>query len=140
MSLELRKQLIRHEGLKLKPYKDSVGKLTIGVGRNIQDAGISVSEAELLLDNDIRRCEGQLRGVLPWTQNLDPVRFDVLVNMCFNLGLAGLLKWRPTLALIEKGDYEGAAARLLEGKWARQVKSRAVELAQQLKSGQYSQS
>jgi lysozyme len=140
MSEELKKQLIRHEGLKRKVYKDSEGYLTIGVGRNLQGNGMSIDECLMLLDNDIKKCDAQIRAVLPWTASLDPARFDVLMNMCFNLGVDGLLKWRPTLQLIERGEYDSAADKMLAQKWARQVGQRAVELASQLRTGQYQNS
>ena len=59
----LKDMLIRHEGLKLKPYLCTAGKLTIGVGRNIQDRGITYQEAMMLLENDIRLIKAQ-RGRL----------------------------------------------------------------------------
>lgn len=60
---QLREQLERHEGLRLKPYKDTVGKLTIGIGRNLDDKGISRKEAFALLDNDIAEVVRQLEQV-----------------------------------------------------------------------------
>lgn len=133
----LRRQLIRHEGLRLKPYKDTVGKLTIGVGRNLDDVGISEQEAMSLLDNDIDRARIDLLKVLPWVKNLDSVRQDVLLNMAFNMGIGGLLTFKNTLAAIQNGDYADAADRMLESKWATQVGLRASELSQMMRSGHY---
>ncbi len=88
----IKAQLVRHEGLRLKLYRCAAGKLTIGIGRNLDDCGISQTEAYLLLENDIQNCEKQLLDEIPEIYNgLDEVRKSVLLNMCFNLGIGGLL-------------------------------------------------
>lgn len=137
MTTKLKAQLIRHEGLRLMPYTDTVGKLTIGVGRNLTDNGISKEEALDLLDHDIAEHIETLRRNIPWIADLDPVRQDVLYNMAFNLGALGLLQFKRTLALVRAARYEEAASAMLQSKWATQVKGRAVELAAQMKTGQY---
>ncbi len=137
MIMALHRQLIRYEGLKLRPYKDTVGKLTIGVGRNLDDVGISEQEAMILLDNDIERARLDLAKALPWVKTLDSVRQDVLINMAFNMGIGGLLTFKNTLASIKAGDYADAANKMLQSKWARQVGLRASELSQMMRTGQY---
>lgn len=129
MSQSLRDQLLLHEGIRLKPYRDTVGKLTIGVGRNLDDVGISYEEALVLLDNDILRAQSAVMHALHWAAHLDRARFEVLVNMAFNLGINGLLGFPRFLAALEAGDYPKAAREMLDSKWARQVGQRAVELA-----------
>lgn len=130
-------QLKRDEGLRLTPYKDSVGKLTIGIGRNLDDVGISTEEAEFLLNNDIQRAASDLVKALPWTANLDRVRNAVLVNMAFNLGIRGLLQFKNTLSLIQQGKYDQAAEAMLQSRWANQVGDRAGRLALQMKTGEW---
>ena len=135
--------LIKHEGMRLFPYRDSVGKLTVGVGRNLNDVGLSQDEAVFLLQNDIDRVKAELDQALPWWSKLDGVRRDVLIDMGFNLGVltppdkAKLLTFKTTLRLIEEGFYEGAAHQMLRSKWAEQVGARARELAEMMKTGQY---
>jgi lysozyme len=124
-----------HEGLRLKPYKDTVGKLTIGYGRNLTDRGLTEVEAEFLLDNDIKGHSEELVKALPWLVDLDPARQAVLVDMAFNLGVPGLLKFKNTLRAVREGRFEDAAKGMLASKWARQVKGRAVRLAQVMKTG-----
>jgi lysozyme len=120
----------------LKPYRCTAGKLTIGVGRNLDDCGISQKEAYALLDNDIRNCEQQLLDEIPVIYNaLDEVRQSVLLNMCFNLGLKGLLGFNNTLAFIAAGDWERAANGMLASKWAKQVGLRAIELSEMMRKG-----
>lgn len=130
-------QLVRDEGLKLHPYCDSVGKITIGIGRNLDDVGLSHDEALLLLNNDLDKASSQVRTQLPWTINLDDARLAVLVNMAFNMGIGSLLGFKDTLALIHSGKYTAAADAMLQSKWASQVGARATRLAEQMRTGQY---
>ena len=121
--------------MRLKPYRCTAGKLSIGIGRNLDDVGISEDEAHFLLDNDINRVIVALASALPWFVEMDEVRQRVLVDMGFNLGVPGLLKFKNTLAAVERKDYEAAAKGMLASKWARQVKGRAETLARWMRSG-----
>ncbi|NMD11927.1 MAG: glycoside hydrolase family protein [Candidatus Cloacimonetes bacterium] len=130
-------QLVRHEGLRLKPYRCTAGKLTIGVGRNLEDKGISQQEAYELLENDIRECEVQLLTEIPDIYlSLDINRKVVLINMCFNLGIKGLMGFKNTLAFIAARDWERAANNMLASRWAKQVGRRAIELAEIMRKGE----
>lgn len=128
-------QLTRDEGLRLKPYYDTVGKLTIGVGRNLTDKGISQTEAETMLANDIAEHTAELEQHLPWVVQLDGPRKGVLVNMCFNMGISRLLGFINTLAYIKAGEYAKAADGMLHSKWATQVGPRATRLSEQMRTG-----
>jgi len=133
---KVKEQLLRHEGLKLKPYRCPAGKLTIGVGRNLDANGISQKEAFVLLENDILRCESELVSHIPIAYSgLNETRKSVLLNMCFNLGISGLLEFKNTLAFIGAGDYERAANNMLASRWAKQVGRRAVELSELMRKG-----
>lgn len=125
----LKDQLILHEGLKLKPYKCTAGKITIGVGRNIEDIGITEEEARYLLDNDILRVAQELDNALPWWRDLSDVRQRVLLDMAFNIGTPTLLKFKNTLALVEAGSFEEASVEMLDSRWAEQVGQRAKTLS-----------
>ena len=132
----IKAQLVRHESLRLKPYRCTAGKLTIGYGRNLDDKGISKSEAYELLANDIRSCGEQLIDEIPEIYSgLDEVRKSVLLNMCFNLGIGGLLGFNNTLAFVAAGDWERAANGMLASKWAKQVGHRAIELSELMRKG-----
>lgn len=128
-------QLERHEDLKLKPYVDSVGKLTIGVGRNLDDVGISHSEAMLMMSNDVEAAETELTRRFPIVKKLDETRYFVLVNMCFNLGSPRLAGFKKMWLAIEAQDWPKAALEMLDSKWAKQVGNRAIELATQMREG-----
>ena len=136
MTTRLREQLIRHEDLRLKPYRDTAGKLTIGCGRNLDDVGISREEAFLLLDNDILRAQTGVIRELPWSVELDRPRFEVLVNMAFNMGVGGLLGFKKFLAALREGHLEAAAKEMLDSLWSQQVGRRADELAQIVRTGE----
>ena len=129
-------QLKLHEGVRDRPYKDSVGKLTIGVGRNLTDKGLKPKEIEYLLMNDIMDCIDDLNKYLPWWRQLNEVRQRVLMDMCFNLGIGGLLGFKNTLAFIQSGDYEQASQNMLSSKWASQVGQRARRLSEMMRTGQ----
>ena len=135
MTSHLAKQLMEHEGIRLKPYRDTVGKLTIGVGRNLDDVGISMAEAMLLLQNDIQTVRLILSG-FEWYPKLDKVRQDVVTDMCFNLGPSGFALFTKMLDALKAGDYDTAAAEMLRSKWAGQVKGRAVRLAKMMRTGE----
>lgn len=130
-------QLKRDEGLRLSPYKDSLGKLTIGIGRCLNTVGISAGEAQMLFNNDVIRTTQALASALPWTAGLDPVRLAVLQNMAFNMGVQGLLKFQNTLKLIQVGSYQIAAGEMLKSAWANQVGARAQRLSKQMETGQW---
>ena len=133
---ELTKQLQRDEGLRLMPYKDSVGKLTIGIGRNLDDRGITEVEALSLLRNDIDIVEAELTK-LPIYRKLDEVRQTVLANMAFNIGVPRLLKFRQTWIALDAGDYAKAADEMLDSTWAQQVGLRAVRLSEMMRTGAF---
>ncbi len=137
MNLEaMKRELIRDEGLRLKPYHCTAGKLTIGVGRNLEANGITELEAEMLLAFDIERFGAQLDRAIPWWRGLDDVRQRVLLNMAFNLGTAKLMEFTNTLGNIRAGRWEAAAEGMLKSKWAGQVGARAVRLAKMMKTGE----
>ena len=128
-------QLILHEGLRLKPYRCTAGKLTIGVGRNLEDKGISHDEAMLLLRNDIAEVTVQLEQ-FDWFRALGPVRRKVLVDMAFNLGMAGLLGFQKMIEALKQGDYEAAADEMVYSRWYRQVGERGRRLERMMRTGE----
>ena len=133
----LEDQLIDHEGLELKPYQCTADKLTIGVGRNIEDRGITEDEARYLLKNDIKIVEDELLEKKPVVAGLDAVRQRVLVDMGFNLGIPTLLKFQNMGAAIEEEDFERAAEEAMDSRWAKQVGRRAERLCQAMSTGEW---
>jgi lysozyme len=132
---KLLKELTRDEGIRLKPYRCTAGKLTIGIGRNLDDKGITQAEAEFLARNDIAAVIAELDRRIPWWKGLDDVRQRVLVNMGFNLGVDGLMAFKNTLAAVQAGRYLDAAQGMMASKWAKQVGHRAERLALMMRDG-----
>jgi len=134
---KLIEQLKRHEGIRLKPYKCTAGKLSIGIGRNLEDIGITEKEAEVLLLNDIEEAKKQLLHHMPWTKDLDEVRFSALLNFVFNVGIGTTLKFVNAMGQLKEGNYAMAAQELLDSRWAKQVGKRSEEIARQLETGEW---
>ena len=128
--------LKKHEGLRLKPYKCTAGKLSIGYGRNLEDVGISEVEAMVMLRHDIEQCYQEL-DIFSWFTDLDQVRQEAMVNMLYNLGLPTFLEFKKTLKYMAEGAYSQAAEEMLRSKWADQVGDRAKEIAYMVDTGCY---
>jgi lysozyme len=129
--------LVQHEGMREKPYEDTTGHLTIGVGRNLDSIGLSHDEIYYMLKNDIRRCEEELTNAFRWFKYLDDVRQHAMINLCFNLGITRLRKFKKALAAMETDDFEEAADEFLDSKWAQQVGSRAMDVTYLIRFGKY---
>lgn len=123
------------EGREKKVYRCSAGKLTIGVGRNLEDRGLREDEIDLLLANDIRDSIDECRRLVRSFDQLNEVRQEVLINMMFNLGYARLSGFKKFLAAIAMSDWTEAANQMLESKWADQVGARADRLANAMRRG-----
>ena len=121
------------EGLRLKPYKCTAGKLTIGYGRNLEDVGISQAEADMLFERDFAQAEADVNRLLKDNNipvdNLIEQRFYVLTDMMFNLGYNRLSKFKKMLYALKNGLYDDAAKEMLDSTWATQVGNRATQLA-----------
>lgn len=132
--MDLKKWIKTHEGYDSHPYTDTVGKLTIGYGRNIEDNGISQAEGDFLFDNDFARCEKEL-APFPWYVNQPQNIQYALMNMCFNLGIGRLLGFKKMIMALTAKDYTKAALEALDSKWANQVGDRAKDIAIMMKQG-----
>lgn len=136
----LEDQLRRDEGERLAAYQDHLGYWTIGVGILIdgrKGGGITRDESTYLLRNRIAKSEATLTEALPWLANLDPVRKAALLNMAFQMGVAGLLGFKRSLASVRDGRYAQAASEFLESLWAKQTPKRAFRIARQIETGEW---
>lgn len=134
----LEEQLRLDEGENLTAYQDHLGFWTIGIGRLIdgrKGGGIAKEESSYLLNNDIRRKTSEAKAAIPWIEKLDEARQGVLLNMAFQMGVEGLLKFKTTLAMVRAGRYEKAASGMLNSLWAKQTPERANRLAEQMRTG-----
>jgi lysozyme len=130
----LKKDIILSEGFKLKPYKDTVGKLTIGVGRNLDDVGLIEEEVLFLLENDIKRIQKELDSIEEFSL-LSETRQRVIAEMVFNLGKSNLMKFKNMWKAIQLQDWSKAANEMLDSLWAKQVGKRASRLATRMRTG-----
>ena len=128
--------LIKHEGLRLRPYQCTAGKTTIGVGRNLTDNGITEKEALMMLNRDINVCVQEL-GHYEWFETLNPARRDAIIDLYFCVGGPSFSKFRKLMWAISTEDWESAGAEVLDSKFARQTGNRAIELAEMMRTGKY---
>ena len=162
----LREVLKREEGFSSRPYFCPAGKLTIGYGHCLETNpltraqikricgkalstdeaiewlethGISKDRAEWLLDMDIQECKAHLLARYEWMEDLDEVRFDAIVQMCFQLGIAGVSRFHKMLQALRDGAYDKAADEALDSKWAVQTPERARRVAEQIRTGSYAE-
>lgn len=131
----LQKLLTLHEGKVNKPYNDIVGKITIGVGRNLTDRGISEGEVALMLSNDIDIVKRQFKNNFPAWDKFDDVRKLVIMDMLFNMGINRFLGFKKMIDALNSSDFKFAASEMLNSKWAGQVVGRAFRLAEMMKTG-----
>ena len=125
-----------HEGCRTKPYICPAGKITIGVGRNLEDRGLSMAEIEYLFANDLqiaaRDCLKLFRDFRSITP---PERQAALLDMSFNLGYPRLAKFVNMRAAVDLRDWKTAAKEALNSKWAADVGPRAVTISYILEHG-----
>lgn len=145
---KLNAELSRDEGRRAKPYKDSLGILTVGIGHNLEAGPLpnqrypmSDRQIDALFAKDIASTVKKLDVYLPWWRGLSDARQRVLINMAFNLGIGrpgsghGLLAFGGFLNLVHVGNYPAAADDMLHTLWARQVGKRATRLSQMMRAG-----
>ena len=149
--MDVYEQIQRDEGgSRLRPYFDCCGrfwsececqvkgKLSIGVGRNLDDRGITATEGHLLYTHDVASAKADVNTRLPWAVSaLDDARYGVLVNMCFNMGIGRLMSFQRMLAAMRGQDWQKAAAELMDSQYAQQVGDRARRLSEQIRSGRW---
>lgn len=130
--LKLSTLLLAEEGYRKFPYKDTEGILTIGIGRNLQDKGLTRLEANYLLKNDILDAQDDLIRILDNFDQLPENVQIVLLDMVFNMGIIKLLEFEKMLYAVESKDFKTASKEMLNSKWATQVGYRAKNLAKMM--------
>jgi len=126
--MNIKEFLIKHEGLRLKPYTCPAGKLTIGVGRNIEDNGISEDEAMILLENDIKRCEAELVDIFTEFYTYPENVQIALIDMIFNLGKTRFLQFKKMIQAIKDKDFLKASKEARNSRWCGQVGNRCDDI------------
>lgn len=131
----LKRVITAEEGYRLHPYLCPAGKVTIGVGRNLTDNGLSESEIELMFANDLRDAREAAASACPSFDELEPMRQVVLVSMAFQLGGKGLKGFSGMLRAVANRDWKTAAAEMLNSKWAKQTPKRVERAVAAMRSG-----
>ena len=136
---ELTEMLRKHEGVRDKVYLCSAGYETIGVGRNISEDGLGLSDDEIdyLLSNDIKRVREELTEEYYWFAGLDEARQDAMIDISFNLGQTSLRGFVKSLEAMAREDFDTAADEFMDSKWSEQVGDRAVEVTEIIRTGEY---
>ena len=131
--------LKRHEGVRSHVYLCSAGYETIGVGRNIAESGLGLSddEIEYLLANDIKRVREELEDNYFWFRALNEPRQDAMIDICFNLGLTRLRGFVNALEAMSREQFDIAADEFMDSRWATQVGNRANEITEMIRTGEY---
>jgi len=129
---KIMQQLLKHEGLRLTPYHCPAGKLTIGVGRNLEDKGITEKEAFVLLENDVKECIQDMEEIFQEFELLPESVQLVLVDMRFNLGPNRFRNFRKMIAAVRNQDFNRAAAEMKDSRWYYQVGQRAKTLVKMM--------
>lgn len=130
-----RVQLPLDEGRRVKAYKDSMGILSGGIGRNLQDVEFTDSEIALMFANDLERADFAARALFPSFGMLSDNRRAALVNMAFNMGQERLSEFHHMRDAIESGDFDAAADAMIDSLWAKQVGARAARLEKMMREG-----
>lgn len=135
MLAQLKTIVRKHEGLSLRLYKCPAGATTIGYGRNLDALGISLEEAEHMLESDCQRAIADARTLFPNLDSYSANRQLALVDMSFNLGLTKLSQFRRMKSAIDIGDWSKAAQCARESKWYGQVGNRSKWVVEMLRNG-----
>lgn len=131
--MNIRDLLKRHEGVRNKPYVDTAGKVTIGVGHNLTDIGLTNEQIEDLLTDDIERAETECHKY-DWFAGLSECRKAAVIDFQFNVGPGTFASFRTFIACMSRGDWDGAGAALEHSLWYKQVKARGPEIVNMIVS------
>jgi lysozyme len=132
---KLKQSIKKHEQLRLKSYICPAGKLTIGYGRNLEDNGITLQEAEKMLETDLLNIKLELVDKINFFYKLDDIRQNVLMEMAYNMGVPKLLGFKNTLKFMEKTDFINASKEMLNSKWHEQFKKYDLQDGKQNNNG-----
>ena len=127
-------QIKHHEGFRSTVYQCTEGYDTIGYGFAIKDLELTEEISEQILILKLAKLESKVRKKFDWYMYLPQEGKDVVVNMCYQLGLSGFSKFKKTIYLLETQQYEEASVEMLDSLWAKQTPRRAKELSEVIRS------
>jgi lysozyme len=134
---KLQKLLLKEEGFIARPYRDSKGNLTIGIGWNLDARPMTQEQGLSICGQQVQEVENELIQALDCYYKLDDVRRAVLLDMAFQLGVTGLLTFKDMIALVAEGAYVNASLQMLSSDWGREFKTRANNLAIMMRTGEW---
>lgn len=135
MRYKVRQLLIKHENYKLFPYYDEFSKITIGIGRNLTDHGVSPTEIDIMFEHDVDYFYGKLLDTYDWFNLLNEARQIALIDMCFNLGFKKFQTFTNMIKACEIFDYDEVALQIIDSEYEKQVGQRAHDIAAIIRSG-----
>ena len=126
---DLLESIKHHEGFVEHVYDDSLGIPTIGYGFAIKDLVLEEDIAEVILIRKLERLQRNANSRFKWLEDMPVVIQEVVLNMCYQLGVTGVSKFRRAISALQEGDWDEAANEMLDSLWARQTPNRAKELS-----------
>ena len=132
------REIEREEGWREHAYRDHLGFWTIGYGFPIDErrgGGLPKDIANAWLEKVIADIEESLDREIFWWRTLTESRQRALINMAYQLGVSGLMRFQNMLAALRDADYATAAKEALDSKWAKQTPQRARRMAHMIEVG-----
>tara|TARA_R110002110_G_scaffold185473_3_gene392590 strand:- start:772 stop:1197 length:426 start_codon:yes stop_codon:yes gene_type:complete len=131
---ELIEDIKRHEGYEPMVYNDSLGKPTIGIGFLIETLKLDEDDCERILIKKLDILLPEIFRKWEFLHDAPNTVKIVIVNMCYQMGVYGVSKFKRFIKALEDKDYSYAAIEMLDSKWAKQTSTRAEELSNKIKS------
>ena len=136
MNKDLIDSIKQHEGYRSKVYKDSLGIDTIGYGFAIKDLELDEDICDIILDRKIKELATRVNRTFSWYRYMPQAIRDVVMNMCYQLGVGGFSKFRKTISFLQNKQFHDASEEMLDSLWARQTPNRAKELSKIVKEAE----
>lgn len=145
IGINLKNLVSAHEGgHMLKMYEDSKGILTVGVGHNIEERGISQAVSELMFEEDLQITVDECSQRFSWFNDMGEVRQAAIVDMVFNMGMPTFRTFTNTISYLSNRSYLSASMEMLRGtgpegksKWYNDVGSRALTISKMVETGEW---
>jgi len=131
--MKLIESIKQHEGYVGVVYKDSLGIDTIGYGFAIKDLELDEDICEIILERKLHTLEDSINFKFNWFKYMPPEIKNVVIEMCYQLGVGGVSKFKKTIAYLQNKQWEEASVEMLDSLWARQTPNRAKELSNRVK-------
>ena len=122
----------KNEGYISTVYKDSLGIDTIGYGFAIKDLELEEDLCHVILQRKLKRLEKEVSTRFGWLKKMPPSVKDIVLEMCYQMGVTGVSKFKKTIAYLEKSEWKNASIEMLDSRWAKQTPGRAKELSSRM--------